>query len=498
MHMVERHESASFTTYFRRSRADGDQVIRRGSKGTKIIATIGPACEDEAILRRIMTAGMNVARFNMSHGSLEDHQRRFDLVRRLSHELNRPIGILADIQGPKIRISLMPDGGVPWPDGHEAVITVDPVPMGSAERVGISYPELARDAQPGNIILIDDGRIRTEVTKVTGNDVHIKVINGGTLKSRKGVNLPDMNTSAPALTDKDKEDLKWALKVGVDFIALSFVRSEIDVRMLKRRIEDAGLSTPVIAKIERPEAVDNIESILSVADGIMVARGDLGIEISTERLPVVQKHLITRANAHGRMVITATQMLETMVDNPIPTRAETSDIANAIFDGSGAVMLSGETAAGKYPLEAVQEMCRIAIEAEASPYMPKLVVDETLSRTDDVSRSICRAAADIALGTNAGGIMVFSHDMRKAMVLSKLRPLSAVVCLCYDDATWRSLSLLWGIVPLRVDFTEDQQDLLDAGISESCRHELYHSGDQLVAVMGMAGEGANAIKLVRA
>ncbi|MHC5068811.1 MAG: pyruvate kinase, partial [Planctomycetota bacterium] len=323
----------------------------RGRKRTKIVATIGPASEDRDIL-------------NMSHGSHEDHARRLTLLRELSDEIDRPVAVLADLQGPKIRLTKFADGSTEWAAGDQVVITTEDMPLASTDgkRVGSTY-----------------------------RDVHCSVLIGGTIKSSKGINMPGCLVSAPPLTDKDKDDLAWAMANDVDYVALSFVRNAQDIRGLRRRISDAGRRTSIIAKIERPEAVDDIENILVATDGIMVARGDLGIEMSSEKLPVVQKHLIARGKAYGKLVITATQMLESMVNNPIPTRAETSDVANAIFDGTDAVMLSAESASGKYPVEAVREMLRIAETAEPSAYMSSPILDPDVAKPDATAHALSRA-----------------------------------------------------------------------------------------------------------
>ncbi|NRA39023.1 MAG: pyruvate kinase, partial [Planctomycetes bacterium] len=292
--------------------------------------------------------------------------------------------------------------------------------------------------------------------------------------------------------------LKWALSNDVDFIALSFVRDAQDVQNIKRRITEAGKRIPVIAKIERPEAVENIESILAVTDGIMVARGDLGIEINTERLPVVQKHLIQRANAHGRLVITATQMLESMIENHIPTRAETSDVANAIFDGTDAVMLSGETASGSFPIEAVAEMTRIAIEAERSPFTPTIHADEELSHFSKMDFAMTKSAQYLADQLDAHAVMVFSHGSEKAHLLSKLRSPFSYYCICYSEASWRRMALFWGVVPLHIEFEVDQNDLLESGIKAAMHHDLVQSNVQqeIVVLMGYGATMANSLKVI--
>ena len=471
------------------------ELTRRARKMTKVVATIGPASESPEIVRNLMHAGMNVVRLNMSYGDHADHLKRLTLVRGLSKELQRPVAILADLQGPKIRTGRL-IGGTPveWHVGAKTVITVADCPNGTAERVGTTYSGLAKDVVPGNTLLVDDGRMRLQVDEVNGDDICCTVLVGGLLKNNKGINLPGVNVSAPSLSDKDKADLAWAIANEVDYIALSFVRTARDVRNVKNRIQETGRVIPIIAKIEKPEAVENIDEILQEVDGIMVARGDLGIEISTQRLPVVQKELIRRANRAGKLVITATQMLESMIENPIPTRAESSDVANAIFDGTDAIMLSGETASGKYPVEAVAEMMRIAIEAEKSDYMPHVEID-TSNAFNNYSLAISSAADLLCRELKANGVMVFSHNTEKALLLSKQRGDVPVVALCYDEQTWRRLSLFWGIVPLMMPFKEDLNDQLEAGTEECIRNGIFVDGDTVVVLCGVSKQGANTLKV---
>jgi len=474
----------------------GPERTARGRKKTKVVATLGPACDDEAVLTAMYHAGMNVARFNMSHGDHATHAGRLTTVRRLTERLNRPVGVLVDLQGPKIRLTRFVDDSVEWPEGHEPVITTQDLPEGDAERIGCTYDGLHRDVRTGSELLIDDGRLRLEVLTVSGHDVRCRVVVGGTVSSNKGINLPGVEVSAPSLTDKDKEDLTWAIANDADFVALSFVRSAQDVRNLRRRIAESGRDIPIIAKIERPEAVTNMEEIILAADGIMVARGDLGIELSTEKIPAMQKHLIARANAHAKLVITATQMLESMITSPIPTRAETSDVANAIFDGSDAIMLSAETAAGDYPAEAVEEMMRISLEAEGSPYAWPPEIDADLLRPQRMSYALTSAAAHLAGHIGAAGVLVFSHGSEKAILLSKLRSVGKTIAMCYDPATWRELSIYWGTVPLLIEYRDDPSDLLEAGIAETLHHKLLKEGDLVVALMGFAADTTSAIKVV--
>jgi pyruvate kinase len=364
--------------------------------------------------------------------------------------------------------------------------------------VGTTYEGLAEDVSAGNTILINDGRLKLEVVEVCGHDITCTVVIGGQLTDSKGINLPGVNVSAPALSEKDKGDLQWAIENDVDYIALSFVRRAFDGQHVKRRIEEAGKRIPIISKIEREDAVDNIEEILNESDGIMVARGDLGIEINTERLPVVQKHLITRANARGKLVITATQMLESMIENPFPTRAESSDVANAVFDGTDAIMLSGETAVGSFPVEAVAEMNRIAVEAEESPYMPHHILDEARFQEDTFSVAMTGSCAYLAKTLQAAGVILATHNDLKAILLSKRRGSTNTISVTHDPAQWRRQSMYWGTVPLLVKATNDHQDLLDRAIDEAGRHGLVKTGDTLVVLMGTDGARARTLKVVEA
>ena len=487
-----------FQSFFQSFNQDNaDTRTRRGRKRTKVIATIGPACEKEDVLKAMFNAGMNVARLNMSHGDQVDHLRRLNLVRRLSRETERPIAIVADLQGPKIRTGRLKDHQiVPLIEGNEITITTDPWPEGDANKVGTTYLELHLDVRPGNTILINDGRLKLEVKKVDGRDILCEVIIGGMLSDSKGINLPGVKVSAPSLSDKDKLDLAWAVENEVDYIALSFVRNALDIKHVRRRVQEMGADIPIIAKIELEDAVDNIDEILKEVDAIMVARGDLGIEINTERLPVVQKHLISRANAMGKGVITATQMLESMIESPIPTRAESSDVANAVFDGTDAIMLSGETAVGAHPVEAVAEMNRIAVVAEESSYMPRLVLDESAFSDDNFSLAMTGAADYLArtLGTKA--IMVFSQNSRKALLLSKRRNRRLVILMCSSESVWRRASLYWGIVPVLVQPCPDAQEYLERGINEAVSLNVLASGDSVVALIGSENDRARSLKVV--
>ncbi|MDR7386923.1 MAG: pyruvate kinase, partial [Armatimonadota bacterium] len=365
---------------------------------TKIVATIGPATGEPDRLRALVEAGVDVMRFNFSHGTREEHRRWIQLVRRFSAELGRPVAILQDLQGPKIRVGELRDHRpVVLEEGSEVVIGAH-TEGGTAQRLSVTYPELVREVRAGDRILLADGELELAVTSVGPQEVRARVVRGGLLEEHKGINLPGVTLRAPALTDKDVEDLRFGLEAGVDFVALSFVRRAEDVVQARELMERLGRTVPLVAKLEKAEAVDHLEEIMQASDGVMVARGDLGVELAPERVPTLQKHIIRRANELGIPVITATQMLESMVDHPRPTRAEASDVANAILDGTDAVMLSAETAAGRYPLEAVRMMDRIAVEVEAaSPqlYQAPRQHDRRLGIAEAVAAAACRLSHDL-------------------------------------------------------------------------------------------------------
>lgn len=468
----------------------------RARKRTKILATLGPACDDRGVVRAMLEAGVNAVRLNMSHGTRDDQLRRLRMVRELSQEMDRPVAILADLQGPKIRTGRLKDGQpVELKPGATLVITTAECPEGTAERVGTTYPGLSKDLKPGDTVLVDDGKMRLRVESVEGHEITTRIEVGGLLKNSKGLNLPGANVSAPSLSEKDREDLAWAIENGVDFIALSFVRTARDVRHVKARIAEAGRSVPVIAKIERPDALSNIDGILAEADGIMVARGDLGIEISIERLPIVQKELIHRANKFGKLVITATQMLESMIDGEMPSRAEATDIANAVFDGTDAVMLSGETASGKHPVQAVAAMSSILLEAEKSRYLPTFEPDPEAQTFSRVCMSLSGAAHRISLEIAGEAILISSLTPEPALLLSKRRGRVPMICICTDLRSWNAYCLYWGIAAVRVDPATDLQALLASGIDSAIAHGFVRDGQQAVILSHFDDRHVAGIKL---
>ena len=395
------------------------------ARRAKIVATLGPALDDRDKLRSAVEAGIDIVRLNFSHGDHDTHARRLETVRELGGRLGRNVGSLADLQGPKIRLGMVPDEGVMLETGAEVYLHPGQEELDSYSSEGIPalpvvYEELADDVQPGALLLIDDGSLRLVCSGVSDGVVRARVVAGGPAKSRKGLNLPGVAVSAPCLTEKDIEDLKFAMEIGADWVALSFVRQPEDIIDVRTRIHDLGGEAPVIAKLERPEAIERLTDLIEVTDAVMVARGDLGVEIGPERVPAIQKEIIAEATAESRPVITATEMLDSMINSPRPTRAEASDVANAIFDGTDAVMLSGETAAGRFPVEAVRTMARIVEVAERSPHLihPTPPPHSELS----VPKVVAQSAVQVARDVRAQAIVVFSMTGWSVQLVSKCRP----------------------------------------------------------------------------
>jgi pyruvate kinase len=448
---------------------------------SKIVCTIGPACRSPRIIDRLLRAGMDVARLNFSHGTHEEHARSIAQLRATSHELKKTIAILADLQGPKIRTGALAGGGpVVLSTGHKFVITTARV-LGDSTRVSTIFRSLPNEVHRGDRILLSDGLIELRVEQVRGGEILCEVINGGALGGHKGINLPGVKLRVPAVTQKDREDLAFALKHGADYIAVSFVRRPEDVLQAKALIRRARKDTPVIAKLEKPEAIENLNGILRVADGVMVARGDLGVEMSPERVPVVQKAIIARAREFRRPVITATQMLESMTENPRPTRAEASDVANAIFDGSDAVMLSAETASGKYPVESVSMMARIIEEAEASiAEFPRPAPQEQLKVAETVAELVCHASRELHMKL----IAVFTHSGFTARLVSRYRPRVPIIAFSPEAVTRRRMALVWGVMPKDIEDTRKIDNLAAVAEKRLLRERLVRNGDVIGIVAG--------------
>ena len=448
---------------------------------SKIVCTIGPASSSPRIIERLIQAGMDVARLNFSHGKHEDHARSIEALRAAAIEHEKPIAILADLQGPKIRTGPLAGGApVTLRAGQRFVITTARVP-GDSNCVSTTFRPLPREVHRGNRILLSDGLIELRVQKVSGQEVICEVVNGGVLGQHKGINLPGIQLRVPALTPKDRKDLAFALTQDANYIAVSFVRHPEDVVLAKNLIRRAGKDTPVIAKLEKPEAIENLEAILRVADGVMVARGDLGVEMNPERVPVVQKMIINRAREARRPVITATQMLESMTENPRPTRAEASDVANAIFDGSDAVMLSAETASGKYPVEAVAMMARIIEEAEASiTEFPRPSLQEKLKVAETVAELVCHASRELHMKL----IAVFTHSGFTARLVSRYRPLVPIVAFSPEAETRRRMALFWGVMARAIVDVHKVDGLAEIAEQRLLEEGLVRKGDVIGIVAG--------------
>jgi pyruvate kinase len=479
----------------KRSESGGAALRSAEVRRAKIICTVGPSSSSEAVLRDLMRLGMDVARLNFSHGTHEEHGRVMERLRRAAEKEDRTICILQDLQGPKIRTGEL--------KGHTHVtlkagskITITPREIeGTASLISTTFRDLAREVQTGARILLSDGLIELRVSRVRGNDVECEVINGGLLGEHKGINLPGIALSIPALTEKDRADLEFGLKHGVDMIAVSFVRSGADVGTAKQLIATHGSDVPVIAKLEKPQALEHLEEILEVTDGVMVARGDLGVEMPPEKVPIIQKHIIRRAADWRKPVITATQMLESMVENPRPTRAEASDVANAVFDGSDAVMLSAETASGRYPREAVTMMARIVVEAEQN------VQDFRYRRRDkhslSVAETICEAIAHAAEDLPMGAIAVFTETGNTARMISKYRPKASIFAFSYLPAVCNRMNLLWGVHPLMQPPVHNGDEMLTAAEQALLSRGRLRAGDVLGVVAGtqMASGSTNFMRL---
>jgi pyruvate kinase len=464
----------------------------------KIVCTLGPATSTPEMIGGLIEAGMDVARLNFSHGDYDRHLALLRTVRAEAEKRDKAVAILQDLQGPKIRVGTFKAGRVELAAGKEFVITTRDVP-GDETIVSTVYQNLPRDVKPGDTILLDDGYLQMQVLRVEGEDVRCIVVTGGTLKDKKGMNLPGVQVSAPALTKKDRADLAFGLRAGVDFIALSFVRSPDDVKEAKKLATLDGGRIPIIAKIEKPEAVERLEEIVDVADGIMVARGDLGVELGPSKVPLVQKRLIAATNARGKVVITATQMLESMIENPWPTRAEASDVANAILDGTDALMLSGETASGKYPLQAVRTMAQIAREIESSSYyrlnleLPEL---EMAHSTNAIAHAAVVAARHLKLKV----IAAYSDSGAIARLVSEYRPEAAIVALTTNPVTYNRLALYWGVTPVMISPAATSEEMFVRVEDALKSRGLAQSGELVVITMGVpigSGESTNLLKIHR-
>jgi pyruvate kinase len=425
------------------------------NRRAKIVCTLGPAVDTAERVRALVAAGMDVARLNFSHGGHAEHRSRYDLVREAATAANRPIGILADLQGPKIRLGRFANDRVEWAEGEKVVITSDDSVLGDNDRVSCTYGGLSAEVRPGHRLLIDDGKVAVEVVEVVDGDIICQVVEGGEVSNNKGLSLPNVTVNVPALSEKDAEDLRFALDLGVDFVALSFVRSPDDVKLVHEVMDGAGRRVPVIAKIEKPEAVARLEEIVDTFDGLMVARGDLGVELPLEQVPLVQKRAVQLCREQAKPVIVATQMLDSMIENARPTRAEASDVANAVLDGTDALMLSGETSVGKHPILTVQTMARIIRTTEAGEIpVPRLGHDP---RTR--GGAITAAASNIARAVNARALVAFSQTGDTVRRLSRLHCELPLLAFTPDESVRNRLTLSWGVETFLVAYVQHTDDM---------------------------------------
>ncbi len=465
---------------------------------TKIICTIGPASESEEKLRELMGAGMNVARFNFSHGTHEEHKKKFDRVIKVSNELGLQVATMLDTKGPEIRLKDFEGGRAELHAGQKFILTTQEV-MGNAEKVSITYQDLKEDITPGTTVLIDDGLVEMVVEGIEDTDIICTVINGGTVSDHKGVNVPGVALSMPYISETDKSDILFGCDVGFDFLAASFVRCREDILEVRKILEAHNSHMKIIAKIENMQGIRNLEEILAVSDGIMVARGDMGVEIPMEEVPVIQKRMIKLAESQGKHVITATQMLESMIKNPRPTRAEATDIANAIYDGTTAIMLSGESAAGLYPVEAVKTMARIAERTEADiDYNGRMKKREWTDGTD-ITTAISHATCTTAMDLGASAIITVTISGFTAEMIARFKPGCPIIACSVSPKTCRQLGLCWGVTPIWIARENKAEDLFDEAVRAAEEAGYLKKGDKAVLTagipLGVAGK-TNMLRVV--
>lgn len=463
---------------------------------TKIICTLGPSTD--GVLRQLMESGMNVGRFNFSHGTHEEHAKRVQEFDALRKELNLPVARLLDTKGPEIRIGDFENGSIMLKEGQKFTLTTEEM-LGNEEKVTVSYKELPQDVKEGNNILIDDGLINMRVDKTTNTNIECTVLNGGKISNKKGVNVPNVDLSMPFMSEKDKSDLLFGIEHDFDFIAASFTRTADDINEMRQFLKDHGeTDVKIIAKIESNQGVANIDSIIEAADGIMVARGDMGVEIPLEEVPSIQRMIIKKVYKSGKYVVTATQMLDSMIKNPRPTRAEATDVANAVYEGTSAVMLSGETAAGKYPVEAVQTMVKIAERAEKDiDYVSRLSkrkINQESTISDAVSHSACTMAADI----KASAIISVSMSGRTVRMVSKYRPESPIIAGCIQSKVWRQMALSWGVTPIYIDKASDSEELFANAIDAAKKSGLVKEGEKVIITAGVPVGVSGVTNLIKA
>lgn len=468
---------------------------------TKIVCTMGPACDSVPVLKEMIRAGMNVARLNMAHGDLDEQRARIVKVRQAAAELDAPVSILVDIKGPEVRIGKLKEGSYMLKEGDTLTLTTETI-EGDANRISVNYPGLAGDLQPGNTVLIDDGLIELKVESVEGTEIRCRIVNGGVVKPRKGVNLPGVRTSLPGVTERDVEHIRFAVEEDLDIVAMSFVRRAEDVLEVRELLESQGAGhVQIISKIENEEGVDALDAILEASDGLMVARGDLGVEIPVEDVPIIQKQMIRKCNQAGKPVITATHMLDSMQTNPRPTRAESSDVANAVLDGSDCIMLSGETAAGKYPVEAVRTMAQIAERTEAIlPYREQFMrrmAEVKPSITEVISQSVVGASLEL----EAKAILAPTESGFTARMISKYRPRTPIVAIAPNERILRRLSMVWGVTPVLGASAPSTDVMFELALENGKKTGLVEESDLVIVSAGVpAGKtgSTNLIKIMHA
>ena len=472
---------------------------------TKIVCTMGPNENDYEVMKALAET-MDVARFNFSHGDHEEHLSRLEKLRKLRKELGRPIAALLDTKGPEIRTGLLKDGQkITLREGEKIVLTTEEV-VGTKEKIYINYDKLHEDVKPGNVILIDDGLIGLEVEAVNGVEIQCKVTNGGELGEKKGVNVPGVPIQLPSITDKDIEDLKFGIQEEFDFVAASFIRSADAVRQIRKILTDGGSQMKIISKIESQEGLDNIDEIIEASDGIMLARGDLGVEIDAKRIPQLQKEIIQKCNYHGKLVITATQMLDSMIRNPRPTRAEVTDVANAVYDGTDAVMLSGESANGKYPVEAARTMASIVEYTEQFLNYKQFktrMVEKTMY--ESIGNAMCAASVTTASDLKATAIVASTLSGITASMISKYRPITPIYALSPSQTVTRQMMLFWGVTPIWARRAETTDELFESSVEELKERKLLKSGDLCVITAGVlsrlqkqqAPTGTNIMRVIK-
>ncbi|AHV96649.1 pyruvate kinase [Paenibacillus sabinae] len=464
---------------------------------SKIVCTIGPASESLENLKKLILAGMNVARLNFSHGDFEEHGARIKNIRLASKELNKTVAILLDTKGPEIRTGKLEVEPIELVQDEYLTLTTEEI-LGDKNRISVTYADLPKDVQVGSTILIDDGLIGLTVVDVQGTEIKTRIVNGGTIKSKKGVNVPGVAISLPGITEKDTNDIIFGIEQDIDFIAASFVRKASDVQEIRDLLEKHGAShIQIISKIENQQGVDNLDEILAVSDGLMVARGDLGVEIPAEDVPLAQKLMIQKCNIAGKPVITATQMLDSMQRNPRPTRAEASDVANAIFDGTDAIMLSGETAAGKYPVESVLTMSRIAEKAESALNYREIFLKQQIAQETTVTEAISQSVSISALDLNAKAIISSTVSGHTARVVSKYRPKSPIIAVTTQERTMRQLALVWGIIPVQGSPASSTDELLETAVKGGKDSGLVTAGDLVVITAGIPLGHSGSTNLVK-